>query len=764
MNRLENVLAIFILLLLLSIFFWKAITLQGLWVTGEFSLSDITELNFPLKYLLYDSLQKFSLPLWTKDLLCGYPAFAEGEGGHLYPLNLLLFSFLPPLAAFNYSLIISYLLAGFFTYLFARKIKLSWYSSLISGIIFMFSGFLVTHLKHPSMISACSLMPLLFYLVECYWGQIGLTPLILAGVIFGLQILAGHQQITVYSMVGVSLYFLFRFLITLFIENYSQPKKRRKTKKLNKLRKPFKDTSLKLAFFTLIIIIGLGIGAVQILPTYELSNHSYRSAEIGFENIVRFPYPPKHLITFIKPYFYGDPGEGTYSIPGEEWGFFWENTGYVGILPLILSLIGITFIFLRNKKASFSPANILSSNQHIIFFSFLLIFSILLVLGKYGPLFPLLKLPVLSTFRFPARFLMLVDFSLAILTAFGIEVLLNKVKFKKIIKCCILPIIVIDLFIFGLKFNPTISPKLWFEKPESVKFLEKDKSIYRIYSLGAEATWSHVYFSISHGWRKNLLPYLKHREILAVNSNLLHGVSNADAYFPLLPLRPWMFKKFIEQNINFDNRRGIAIIPPHLMKIMSMLNINYILSFYQVENEKLDLVKTIDVGEGLPPLKIYKNHSCLPRAFLVPTTRVVSDANKIIQELTKEDFEPKKEVIVEKEIPHPSSLIPHPSSLVEIVTYQSNKAILNVSSPTDCILFMSDTYYSSWRVFIDGVEGEIFPANLGFRGVALSKGEHEVKFVYKPKAFKIGLIITLITILLLISYSGGVILKLKDKF
>lgn len=89
---------------------------------------------------------------------------------------------------------------------------------------------------------------------------------------------------------------------------------------------------------------------VQILPTYELSNYSYRSAELGFDNIVRFPYPPKHLITFISPYFYGDPGKGTYPIPGEDWGFFWENTGYVGILPLILSVFVISLIFLERKK------------------------------------------------------------------------------------------------------------------------------------------------------------------------------------------------------------------------------------------------------------------------------------------------------------------------------------------------------------------------------------------------------------------------------
>lgn len=354
---------------------------------------------------------------------------------------------------------------------------------------------------------------------------------------------------------------------------------------------------------------------------------------------------------------------------------------------------------------------------------------------------------------------MLVDFSLAILTAFGVEVLLNKIKFKRVLKCCILPIVIIDLFIFGMRFNPTISPKLWFEKPESVKFLEEDKGVYRIYSLGAEKTWSHIYFSISRGWREKLLPFLKHREILAVNSNVIYDIASVDAYAPLLPLRTWLFKNFIEQNICYDNYRGTATIPTHIMKIMSLVNVKYILSFYKVENEDLELVKMIDVGEGLPPLKIYKNTNCFPRIFLVSSTKVISDPNKVIQELTKKDFDPRKEVVIEKEITNSKSQITNNSQIqnikskIKMIDYQSDKVILKTFSNTDCILFMSDTYYPGWRVFVDGIEGKIFCANLGFRAVFLTKGWHHVKFVYQPKVFRIGLIITLTTIFILISYT-----------
>jgi len=61
------------------------------------------------------------------------------------------------------------------------------------------------------------------------------------------------------------------------------------------------------------------------------------------------------------------------------------------------------------------------------------------------------------------------------------------------------------------------------------------------------------------------------------------------------------------------------------------------------------------------------------------------------------------------------------------------------------------SYYTGWKVFVDGQEKKILKANFVFRAVPLSAGKHKVEFIYDPWTFKIGLYITLATIISLIT-------------
>jgi len=67
-------------------------------------------------------------------------------------------------------------------------------------------------------------------------------------------------------------------------------------------------------------------------------------------------------------------------------------------------------------------------------------------------------------------------------------------------------------------------------------------------------------------------------------------------------------------------------------------------------------------------------------------------------------------------------------------------------------LVLSDTYYPGWEVYVDEKRDKIYKANYCFRAVALSKGKHKVKFAYNPLSFRIGLYVSLTTLLLIISF------------
>jgi len=54
------------------------------------------------------------------------------------------------------------------------------------------------------------------------------------------------------------------------------------------------------------------------------------------------------------------------------------------------------------------------------------------------------------------------------------------------------------------------------------------------------------------------------------------------------------------------------------------------------------------------------------------------------------------------------------------------------------VLVLADTWYPGWRATVDGADAPILRANHAFRGVALGKGAHEVRFIFRPASFMFG--------------------------
>jgi len=164
-------LPIFLIIAIPLLFFGAASVGRDLIILGDFTGSDLLDLHYPFKVALAESLRHFSLPLWTPYLSLGFPLFAEGQSGPLYPPNLLL-AFLPPFLALNYSIISTFIIAGLGTYLYTRALGFSRFSSLTSALIFIFSAFFVTRAKHINMITVAAWVPFLFYFTKVFFENL----------------------------------------------------------------------------------------------------------------------------------------------------------------------------------------------------------------------------------------------------------------------------------------------------------------------------------------------------------------------------------------------------------------------------------------------------------------------------------------------------------------------------------------------------------------------------------------------------------------
>ena len=68
------------------------------------------------------------------------------------------------------------------------------------------------------------------------------------------------------------------------------------------------------------------------------------------------------------------------------------------------------------------------------------------------------------------------------------------------------------------------------------------------------------------------------------------------------------------------------------------------------------------------------------------------------------------------------------------------------------LLFLSDNYYPSWGVKIDGKTTPLLKADTSFRAVAIEKGVHIVEFYYDHRYFTMGMIISLFGIAFYLTY------------
>lgn len=434
-----NLAIVLALLILLVIFFWPVIlggkTLLPLdnlfafqpWQSfaAQFNvdvphnelLSDLILENYVWKRLIVQALKNRQLPLWNPYILSGQPFLAAGQHSALYPLSAL-FYILPLVKAYGYFTVLQLLLAGMFMYVYARTIGLERIGSVVAAVVFPFSGFMIVSVVHPMIIAAASWLPLLLAIVERQVrtqenqssGQkprpVAYIPWIALGAVaMGLMFLAGHVEIAYYVVLVTVFYALCRLAVLWW--------QTRNGVQVGKLA----------AGMVLVVAIGVGLAAIQIIPLYEVVTQNFRQESATYQQIIGWAYPWRRLIAFLIPDFFGNPAHHSYfdvfslqvvttlrNAQGEPIRtIYWdvknyvEGGSYVGILPLLLALVAVWK----------------SRTKYVWIFLALAVISLSFVFGT--PLYALLYylLPGIKQLHSPFRWVFPYTLSVAILSGCG---------------------------------------------------------------------------------------------------------------------------------------------------------------------------------------------------------------------------------------------------------------------------------------------------------------------------------------------------------
>ena len=392
-----DILIILLFLFLPFIFFKEAFHLNSI-IQGS---GDTTGYNMPFQYLTSSILKDGGFPFWNKYIYSGVPLLANPQAGVLYPITLLFGLIFPFVVSFNLSLLLHYSLAGIFIYLFLGEYKLDKIARFSAGLVFMFSGVMITHRSHPGMIHTIIWLPLILLLLERFRKSRKLEYVLAASIVYAVSFFASHPQMFLYSSI----------IILLFIIYYTFT---------------YKKVNLYFLLSGLIFIFGFLIMVIQLFPNYELSSISAR-AGLDYYYFSSFSFDPRLIPVLFFPYIYGNSFYSSQDIPP----YFgpWNSTEMI----IYFGLVGISFLIF----------SVFVKNKHKYLWLFILALSFLLVLGVHTPFYKIMHyIPLYNKFRVPARNWYEFGFAFSILVGFGFDyfIKLKKKNTKKII------IIILSLF------------------------------------------------------------------------------------------------------------------------------------------------------------------------------------------------------------------------------------------------------------------------------------------------------------------------------
>ena len=391
LQRIVDLLLPTILAVVLINLFWYPLV-QG----GGFIGGDTYNYFFPLKHFYAEGLAANEIRFWHPGIGNGVPTLGESQTGVFYPFYLLAYRFLELNTAYNAVFLTHYILCFLFTFWLAMYLRLGRIESALAALIFTYGWFPPRACLEWAIVTG-TWLPLMV-LATINWLQTGRSRWAWClSIVTCVQLLAGHFQlafVSLLSVVGVALF--------TSIENVTL------------------QTAWTRRILVLILLgLGYGLAAPQLLPTWELKLRSQRQDDAFTKTVTYGNVPLWYGIQMFLP------GE-VYPHVDAQLKRVGANTNkieahlYFGLIPIGLVLIGVIGLVYRGLIMA-RPTEKWTSKWWP---------WLTLLLGGFvlaeGTVFEVLnRLPGFGFFRYPGRYGMMAQLGGAILAAGTVRAILR---------------------------------------------------------------------------------------------------------------------------------------------------------------------------------------------------------------------------------------------------------------------------------------------------------------------------------------------------
>jgi hypothetical protein len=721
----------------------------------------------PEKHGLARILRAGILPAWVNDQYGGEPFIANLQHAVFYPGNLP-FWLLRTSTAIDVVSAVHVAFAGVAMWAYCRfALRTSRWGAALAGLAFGFGSVTLQHIILMNQLQVIAWMPLVLLFGHLALERGQLRYVLLTAVAVGFQLLAGHPEEWVYTLLTLAIYGAGWVLV-------SHPRQwpRRALRAVLGL-------GGALGLFALLF-------AWQLLPTLLLQRNGYRTDPTFSQ---QFPLPKAMAFNSLLPDF-------GHVLVG-------ENVGFIGVVALGLAGLGIAA----------GPRRLLWARSAMIV---LAVLGVVMALGNQNAVyrFAYQHLELVQQFRVPGRYLLLTYFATAAASALGMDALLyGRVGqfFRRVVDGVgglavvgvvlgtallfggvsdyvpsrrwwilaaglgfvgwalanfkVVPRVVIALLLIGVtavelrQARPSaeyheVVPNVIYDNPGPImERLAADGGRYVTIANDLPATAQQRasipipagltrrqrdYFAVAWPRRLAARPAWEY----STGAETIIGRDGG-----LMPLRS--YDQFFSSAVDPRGRlgAGITLQPPSQWgwPALDFLGVRSFVTPTSLAPSETSILR----GHGFAPVEREAffqlwERPAEPVARMVYQADVVPSPAARIARL-KSGYPLLDRVMVERPVGRLRTPATRPT--VGAVRRDYSKVDLSVRTATDGILVLPDPQYPQWRVSVDGRPARLLEVDHAFRGVKVPAGAHRVVFTYQDRAMQGGALLSLLTCL-----------------
>jgi hypothetical protein len=156
---------------------------------------------------------------------------------------------------------------------------------------------------------------------------------------------------------------------------------------------------------------------------------------------------------------------------------------------------------------------------------------------------------------------------------------------------------------------------------------------------------------------------------------------------------------------------------------------------------------------GAHGTSVYENRRAFPRAWLTHRIEVEPDSAARPARLADPAFDAHGTALLAAPLPAdrplPASAPPPAQDTVTITHNAPEMVAIATDSPAAGLLILADQAFPGWTATVDGQAAPLVTADHALRGVYVPAGSHMVRFSYEPLSFRLGALVSGVTLLIL---------------